>query len=95
MLARGDKDEDFGSDDEEYLSIMTSTDDVSHRSLTSNPVSPKQPFESEIASPSANLDQELEKLLIEEARKQGIYDVDTVSQKYKIILILIFIIELS
>lgn len=79
MLARGDKDGDFGSDDEEYLSIMTSTEDVSHRSLTSNPVSPKEHFGSEVASPSANLDQELEKLLIEEAKKQGIYDVDAVN----------------
>lgn len=80
MLARGDKDGDFGSDDEEYLSIMTSTENVSHRSLTSNPVSPKEHLSSEVASPSANLDQELEKLLIEEAKKQGIYDVDAVTK---------------
>ena len=85
MLARGDKDGEFGSDDEEYLSIMTSAEDLSHRSLTSNPVSPKEQFGSEIASPSTNLDQELEKLLIEEARKQGIYDVDAVNNKFKIL----------
>lgn len=84
MLARGDKDEDFGSDDEEYLSMMTSAEDLSHRSLTSNPVSPKEQFRSEIDSPSANLDQELEKLLIEEAKKQGIYDVDAVISIFKI-----------
>lgn len=80
MLARGDKDEDYGSDEEEYVSIMTSAEDVSHRSLTSNPVIPKDQAESAIASPSANLDQELEKLLLEEAKKQGIYDVDAVNQ---------------
>lgn len=90
MLARGDKDEFYGSDDEEYLSIMTSNEDVSHRSVASNSISPKEQLPSEMASPSANLDHELEKLLLEEARKQGIYDVDAV--RLKILLIpLIFI----
>lgn len=63
---------------------MTSTEDVSQRSLTSNLVSPNKQIDSELASPSTNLDKELENLLIEEARKQGIYDVDAV----KIIIIL-------
>ena len=91
MLARGDKDEDFGSDDEEYLSIMTSAEDVrSHRSLASNPVSPMEQHGSEVASPSVNLDQELEKLLIEEAKKQGIYDVDAVIMflKFRFLIVL-------
>lgn len=78
MLSRDGKDGEFGSDDEEYISVMTSNDDISQRSITSNLVSPKEHAGSELASPSTNLDQELEKLLIEEARKQGIYDVNTV-----------------
>lgn len=79
MLARDGKDGEFGSDDEEFVSVMTSNDDISQRSITSNLVSPKDRIiGSELASPSTNLDQELEKLLIEEARKQGIYDVDPV-----------------
>ena len=79
MLARDGKDGEFGSDDEEYVSVMTSNDDISQRSITSNLVSPKERIPgSELASPSTNLDQELEKLLIEEARKQGIYDVNPV-----------------
>lgn len=79
MLARGDKEEDFGSDDEDYLSLMNSNENLSHRSLTTSAtVSPKKELASNLTSPIANLDKELEKLLLEEARKQGIYDVDAV-----------------
>lgn len=82
MLARGDKEEDFGSDDEDYLSLMNSNEDLSHRSLSSSVnVSPKKELSSNLTSPSTNLDKELEKLLLEEARKQGIYDVDAVKFK--------------
>lgn len=80
MLARGDKEEEFNSDDEDYLSLMNSNEDLSHRSLTtSTAVSPKKELASCLTSPIANLDKELEKLLLEEARKQGIYDVDAVN----------------
>lgn len=58
---------------------MTSTEAVSQRSLISNAVSPKKQIESELTSPITNLDKELENLLLEEARKQGIYDVDAVN----------------
>lgn len=81
-MAREGKEGEYGSDDEEYLSIMTSAEDVSQRSLASNLVSPKKQIESELTSPSANLDKELESLLLEEARKQGIYDVDAVKIRY-------------
>lgn len=82
MLARGDKDDEFGTDDDEYLSQMTSNEDVSQKSL----ISPKDPIAitSALTSPGANLDQELEKLLLEEAKKQGIYDVDAVIHKTKL-----------
>lgn len=83
MLTRGDKDEEFGSDDEEYLSQMTSNEDISQASFASNLVSPKGHITSALTSPGANLDQELEKLLLEEAKKQGIYDVDAVNNKVR------------
>ena len=80
MLARGDKEEDFGSDEEDFNSLMNSNEDLGHRSLTtSTTVSPKKELASNLTSPIANLDKELEKLLLEEARKQGIYDVDAVN----------------
>ena len=78
MLAREEKEGGFGSDDDEYISMMASNEDISQRSVPSIPGSPAEQFNSALTSPSANLDQELEKLLLEEARKQGIYDVDAV-----------------
>lgn len=79
MLEKGGKDEDFGSDeDNDYISQMNSNEDISQRSLKSNTVSPKEQFKSSLTSPGANLDQELEKLLLEEAKRQGIFDVDAV-----------------
>ena len=79
MLARGEKDEEFESEEEEYISQMTSSEDISQKSFASNLVSPKVHVNSTLTSPGANLDQELEKLLLEEAKKQGIYDVDAVN----------------
>lgn len=81
MLARDDKDGEFGSEDEEYLSQMTSNEDISQKNFASNLVSPKDHIASTLTSPGANLDHELEKLLLEEAKKQGIYDVDAVNHK--------------
>ncbi len=79
MLARGDKDEEFGTDDDDFTSIMNSNEDISQRSIASNAISPREDFSSTLTSPSTNLDQELENLLLEEAKKQGIYDVDAVN----------------
>ncbi len=80
MLAKGGKDEDFGSDDEDdYTSShMASNEDISQQSLASNTVTPNEQHKSSLTSPGANLDQELEKLLLEEAKRQGIFDVDAV-----------------
>ena len=95
MLARGDKDEEFATDEEEFSSIMNSNEDVSQRSLASNAVSPREEFSSTLTTPSTNLDQELENLLLEEAKKQGIYDVDAVRLICIYILPIIFLLELS
>lgn len=80
MLAKDGKDGDFGSDDEDdYASHMGSNEDISQKSLTSAPGTPNERLKSTLTSPSTNMEQELEKLLLEEARKQGIFDVDAVN----------------
>jgi hypothetical protein len=86
MLARGDKDEEFGTDDDDFTSIMNSNEDISQRSIASNAISPREDFSSTLTSPSTNLDQELENLLLEEAKKQGIYDVDAVNLFFSIFI---------
>ena len=86
MLARGDKDEEFGTDDDDFTSSMNSYEDISQRSIASNAISPREDVSSTLTSPSTNLDQELENLLLEEAKKQGIYDVDAVNIYFSIFI---------
>lgn len=69
----------FGSDEEEMMGLMDSNEDVSQMSsnVPSNLVSPTE-ADSNLTSPSSNLDKELEKLLLDEARKQGMQSFDAV-----------------
>lgn len=73
----------FGSDEEEMMGLMDSNEDVSQMSSNapSNLVSPTNANgdESNLTSPASNLDKELEKLLLDEARKQGMQSFDVVS----------------
>ena len=78
MLAKGDKEDEFCSDDEDCSSHMTSGEEISQLSLASNTASPRVHVKSNLTSPGASLNQELETLLLEEAKKQGIFDVDAV-----------------
>ncbi len=77
----------FASDDEEMMGMMNdSNEHVSQGSessgASSNLISPLDESSS-LTSPSANLDQELEKLLLEEAKKQGLQSFDAVIQLVK------------
>jgi hypothetical protein len=76
----------FASDDEEMLGLMNnSNEQVSQGSISSGAASSLiSPLEaghdnSSLTSPASNLDRELEKLLLEEAKKQGLQSFDAVS----------------
>ena len=86
MLAKYGQ-EGLASDDDEMMGMMGgSADEVSQGSASSGaPSALVSPLEannngvSSLTSPASNLDQELEKLLLEEAKKQGIQSFDAVS----------------
>lgn len=78
LLSRYEKD-GVASDDEEMLHLVDSNEDISQGTVSSL-VSPKEQMLSAVTSPAANLDQELERLLLEEARKQGVNNFDVVSE---------------
>lgn len=69
--------EGANSDDEELGGLIDSNEDISQASA-SLAVSPTS-----VVSPSQNLDKELERLLLEEAKKQGLTNVDLVQHLWK------------